>query len=108
MGAMETLSDVLPSLLRRNPAAVRAGTIVQMLAPDAKQRVFYTWQGGDVVVTEGVSDKVDLTLSFTSAELARFLDDSIGFDPALATKRVKVMGDASLLLALAAALRGAA
>ena len=79
---------------------------MQVVVPDDREcRWFYEFQDDDVTATRGVSTASDLTLSFVSEDLARFLDDTIDFDHAIATKRVKVMGDASLLLALAAAVR---
>ena len=103
----ETLETLLPALLRRNPGAVAAGAVVQFIVPDQKTcRYFYTFERDDVVVGKGVSDKVDLTLSLVSEDLERFLDSTLDVDHALRTQRMKVMGDASLLLGLAAALAG--
>src|SRR5687768_1629441 len=103
----DTLSTVLPSLLRRSPGAVAEGVVLQLVVPDHEDcRYFYTFAKDDVLVTKGVSDKVDLTLSLVSEDLARFLDASLDIEHALRTRRMKVMGDESLLLALAAAVRG--
>jgi hypothetical protein len=102
----ETLKTVLPALLRRDPGAVTAGTVVQFIVPDvAKCRYFYTWQRDDVVVSQGVSDKVDLTLSVISEDLPRFLDSSLDMEHAVKLRRVKVMGDVELLLPIASALQ---
>lgn len=117
----ETLETLLPALLRRNPGAMAdlatRGAVVQFIVPDNKAcRYFYAFEtdaaaasGSDaarLVVGKGVSDKVDLTLSFVSEDLEKFVESTLDFDHALRTKRVKVMGDASLLLGLAAALAG--
>lgn len=105
----ETLKTILPALLRRNPGAVAAGTVVQLIVPDvSKCRYFYTWQRDDVVVQQGVSDKVDLTLSVVSEDLGRFLDSSLDMEHAVKLRRVKVMGDVELLLPIASALAGTA
>lgn len=105
----ETLSTIVPALLRRSPGAVKAGTVVQLIVPDvAACRYFYTWSDDDVAVGQGLSDRVDLTLSFVSEDLARLLEDALDMEHALATKRVKVMGDVELLLPIAAALAGQA
>ena len=106
MNCDETLGTVLPALLRRRPDAVRSGAVVQLVVPDDREcRWFYEFRGDSVVATRGVSTSSDVTISFVREDLARFLDDTIDFGHAIATKRVKVMGDASLLLALAAAVR---
>jgi hypothetical protein len=108
----ETLETVLPALLRRNPGALAdlatRGAVVQFIVPDKKTcRFFYSFEGdARLVVGKGVSDRVDLTLSMVSEDLEKFLDSTLDFDHALRTQRVKVMGDASLLLGIAAALAG--
>jgi alkyl sulfatase BDS1-like metallo-beta-lactamase superfamily hydrolase len=103
----ETLETVLPALLRRNPGAVADGSIVQFIVPDQQAcRYFYTFRQKGVVVDKGLSDRVDLTLSLVSEDLGRFLDATLDFEHAVRTQRMKVMGDAELLLALASALAG--
>ena len=106
MTSEETLETVLPALLRRDPRALAEGTVVQLIVPDDKARYFYPFTRDDVVVQRGLADKVDLTLSMVSEDLQRFLEATLDFDHAIRTKRVKVMGDASLLLGLATALGG--
>src|SRR4051812_31291358 len=106
----ETLETLLPALLRRHPAALAdlatRGAVVQFIVPDNRKcRYFYSFEGdARLVVGKGVSDRVDLTLSFVSEDLEKFVDSTLDFDHALRTQRVKVMGDASLLLGIAAAL----
>lgn len=114
----ETLETLLPALLRRNPGAMAdlatRGAVVQFIVPDNKAcRYFYTFETvmeakapARLVVGKGVSDEVDLTLSLVTEDLEKFLQSTLDFDHALRTQRVKVMGDASLLLGLAAALAG--
>lgn len=108
----ETLETLLPALLRRNPGAMAdlatRGAVVQFIVPDNKAcRYYYTFETPSrLVVGKGVSDRVDLTLSLVSEDLEKFLESTLDFDHALRTQRVKVMGDASLLLGLAAALAG--
>lgn len=108
----ETLETLLPALLRRNHGALAdlstRGVVVQFIVPDNKAcRYFYSFEGdAKLVVGKGVSDKVDLTLSMVSEDLEKFFDSTLDFDHALRTQRVKVMGDASLLLNIAAALAG--
>ncbi len=107
MTCEETLEALLPALLRRSPGAVGEGAVLQIVVPDvAGCRYHYTFAGGDVAVQKGVSDRVDLTLSLVSADLARLFEGALDVEHAVRTRRMKVMGDESLLLALSDAVAG--
>jgi hypothetical protein len=97
----EILDIVLPALLRKKPHSLDDGTVLQLIVPDAGARCFYRWSDGEVLVRRGVADKVDLTLSLPADDLESFLDATLDFEHGLRTRRLRLFGDASLLLPIA-------
>ena len=103
------LQHVFPALLDLDPHGDAAERVLQIVVRDREGCDFsFRLSPSGVVTRKGVSDEVDLTLSFVAADLASFADHALDLPAALKSRRLTVHGDERLLLRLAEKLGRAA
>jgi hypothetical protein len=93
------LEHVFPALLRASTVPPpKETTVVQLVLADLDGADwFYEISERGVEAKRGISDRVDLTLSFYSKDLAALSENTLDVAKATRTRRIKVMGDASVL-----------
>jgi len=97
------LDTIFPALIARGTGPrPPADLVVQVLITDRHgDDRFYRISEEAVVVGDGVSDDVDLTLAFEADALLELAVNSLDVPAALAARRLRVYGDESHLLWLA-------
>lgn len=93
------LGAVLPALLAKGRAAPpKASLVVQVLVADLEGcEWFYSVEGDRVEARQGLSDRVDLTLSFLAADVSALSAGELDVARAVRTGRLRVMGDEGVL-----------
>jgi ubiquinone biosynthesis protein UbiJ len=97
------LESVLPTLLQRS-AQLLGTTIQWVVLGRAPQHFVYTFSEDGLAVSRGISDASTLTLAMDARALASLLDSTLDVEDAMRAQRVKVIGDAQVLLDLVTAL----
>jgi predicted lipid carrier protein YhbT len=101
--ARHYLETELPRLLASSPVPRLAKpAVIQFVIVDRPDCDFaYTIAGDGVAVSREIADEVDLTISFVAADLLAFKSRKLDVERALRTRRMKVLGDVSLLAFMA-------
>jgi hypothetical protein len=95
----EYLGTVLPALLRasRRPG-LKARTTIQLVVADLEGcDYYYRIQDDGVEVFRGISDEVDLTLSFVSRDLGDLTERKLDVGRAVRAARIRVFGNEEVL-----------
>jgi hypothetical protein len=102
----EYLETVLPALILRTDAPrLERSVVLQFVVTDRPGcDRYYELSDEGLKVGEGISDRVDLTVGICAEDLASLSRNALDVPRALGTRRLKVMGDDSLLLWLSARL----
>lgn len=92
------LGTDLPSLLSRNTAGA-PDAVIQVIVVDRQDcDLAYFISPEGVAVRPGISDRCDLTLAFVGEDVAALAEGRLDVKRALRTRRLKVIGDESLLV----------
>jgi SCP-2 sterol transfer family protein len=93
------LETVLPALLRASRlAAPKAEVIIQLVVADVDGcDWFYRIADDAVEAHRGISDRVDLTVSFLSRDLADLSESKLDVKRAVRAARLQVHGDEEVL-----------
>lgn len=95
----EYLGTVLPALVQRSPnPRLNKDVVIQFVVSDREGcDRFYSISGNSLRIGEGVSDRVDLTLGLAADDLQAFSRAELDVERALASRRLKVLGDETLV-----------
>lgn len=93
------LGTIFPALLESSCVpGIKPDLVIQLVVSDSEgDDWWYRITGDAVEARPGVSDQVDLTLSFYSKDLAALWANELDIPRALRASRIKVRGDEAVL-----------